>query len=156
MAKSPVKGTPEYNSWHCMRSRCDQPKTNSYESYGGRGITYQKSWSVFSNFLQDMGEKPQPNMQLDRIDTNGNYTKHNCRWATPKQNSNNRRRQRWLSFGGTVRTLAEWAELVGLSTQCIHYRLKNGWCVEDALLKEKNHGNGWERIARATAPKEDN
>lgn len=83
--------TKVYRSWSTMKNRCDNPNYEHYHRYGGRGVTYDKNWSEFENFLADMGEPPTPKHQLDRIDNDGNYTKDNCRWVTPSENCNNRK-----------------------------------------------------------------
>jgi len=74
-----------------MLARCYNPNHPKYPLYGGRGITVCDRWrDSVENFLSDMGEVP-PGHTLDRIQTNGNYTPENCRWATPSQQSFNRR-----------------------------------------------------------------
>jgi hypothetical protein len=78
-----------YRSWRSMKNRCTNPNTPNYNSYGGRGITVCERWlNSFENFLADMGERPE-GTSIDRIDVNGNYEQSNCRWATPKEQSNN-------------------------------------------------------------------
>lgn len=85
------KTSPTYYSWLCMKKRCLDPKHKYYKNYGGRGITICKRWlDSFNNFLEDMGERPVKHT-IDRINTNGNYDVANCRWATMKQQQNNRR-----------------------------------------------------------------
>lgn len=84
------KKTPTYVSWQSMKARCHNPKATSYERYGARGITVCRRWHKFENFLADMGERPE-GMTLDRRNNNRGYSKANCRWATPKQQHENRR-----------------------------------------------------------------
>lgn len=83
--------TLEYNSWIMMKNRCLNPNAENYAYYGGRGIKICQEWiDDFSNFINDMGEKPSPSHSLDRIDFDGDYTKENCRWADKKTQSENR------------------------------------------------------------------
>jgi len=88
--------TPTYTTWQAMKDRCDTPSTNSYELYGGRGVTICDRWRDFRHFLADMGERPE-GMSLDRIDPFGNYEPENCRWATAQQQRQNTRRNAMMA-----------------------------------------------------------
>ena len=82
---------PLYWTWADMKSRCNDPKQNGYENYGGRGICYSSDWRHFANFVRDMGPKPTPNHTLERKDVDGDYCAENCVWATRTEQCHNRR-----------------------------------------------------------------
>ncbi len=90
--------TLEYKSWQSMLERCNNPKKDNYNRYGGRGITVCGRWYVFKNFFKDMGKRPK-DLTLERIDNDGNYEPSNCKWATRTAQMRNRRLQKTNTTG---------------------------------------------------------
>lgn len=133
-------GTGEYRAWTGAIGRCGNKNNQKYKDYGGRGIRVCDRWlelngQGFANFLEDMGPKPSPKHSIDRIDVNGDYCPENCRWATPKEQSNNTRRNVIISINGLAKTATEWSEFSGIDRTTILYRLRSGSAGEALIAK---------------------
>jgi hypothetical protein len=102
-----------YHIWISMRERCNNPNAKQYKDYGGRGIKICKEWDSVDTFCIDMGERPSMEYTLDRIDSDGNYSKENCRWATPKEQANNKRTNKLYTINGEILTQAQLIEKLG-------------------------------------------
>lgn len=139
--------TPEYNSWSAMKDRCGNPNNQDYANYGGRGIVVCERWAgSFENFLADMGHRPFPRATIEREDVNGNYEPGNCRWASQKEQTNNKRNNVLLTLNGTTKTVAEWVVSSGLTRTTIEGRLQRGWTIAESLTLPKSHK--WSRRKR--------
>lgn len=129
--KHGLSRSPEYFIYGKLRQRCLNSKATGFEHYGGRGI--ENRYSDFHAFLQDVGKRPTPKHTLDRIDNNGHYEPGNCRWATRKAQSNNRRTCKFIEYRGITMTIEQWAPFAAVSRTTLDARLKSGWSIDRAL-----------------------
>ena len=81
--------TRQYGIWSNMISRCTNPKNINWINYGNRGITVCEKWKTFEGFWEDMREGYSDDLEIDRIDVDGNYFKDNCRWTSGSENAYN-------------------------------------------------------------------
>lgn len=133
--KTVGKKTREYIAWLGMKRRCSKPSCKDYPDYGGRGIRVSERWvGSFENFLEDMGPCPE-GMSIDRIDTNGDYEKSNCKWSTPTEQANNKRTNRMIEMNGETLSLAQWCRRYNVRYMRVFERLSYGWSLLDALTK---------------------
>jgi hypothetical protein len=122
------------NTWAGMKRRCTNPADRSYKSYGGRGISVCIEWRQFDRFrFWALNAGYRPGLTIDRIDVNGNYEPSNCRWATQKEQQNNRTNNRRITIDGVTKTLNQWAEAYGANETRVRQQLDRGWTLERAL-----------------------
>lgn len=109
-----------YSVWVAMRQRCNDPANAQYKDYGGRGIAICQEWDDFSVFITDMGESPNGG-QLERINNDLGYCKDNCRWATRKEQANNRRTTRIHEIDGKQVKNTDLLTVLGWSKDKLRY-----------------------------------
>lgn len=127
--------TSEYGTWRQMHLRCEDPWHPRYKDWGARGIRVCERWSEFTNFLADMGPRPFPDAQLDRLDNDDGYYPENCAWVTPHQNVQNSSAIRFLEHDGLRMSVADWARRMGIKACVLYSRLHSGWSVERTLTQ---------------------
>lgn len=144
--KHGYSNTRTYHIWYAMKRRCFQIDSDRYIFHGARGITVCANWRTsFVNFLRDMGECP-PDLTIERKDNSSNYScghceecveknwPANCYWATMKEQANNRRSNRMITFNKQSQTLQQWADGLGINASTLDERIKN-WSLERALTE---------------------
>jgi hypothetical protein len=129
-----MSGTPTYKTWQMMHQRCKNPTYDKYDYYGGRGISICERWNCFENFLEDMGERPE-GLTLDRIDTDGNYEKSNCRWATIDEQLENRKNTVFLLVNDVVMSLKQLANFIGVTRERLYNYIYRGYTPQEAVAK---------------------
>ncbi len=132
--------SPEYKVWNNMLSRCNNKNHPRYPDWGGRGITVCDEWLKFAGFYSDMGDRPSPHHTLERADNKLGYTKDNCYWATPAEQSLNRRSNTHLTHAGETKTIKEWSDTLGVKAVTISSRLRRGYTIERALERRLHAG----------------
>lgn len=121
-----------YNIWLGVKNRCTNENEPAYKNYGGRGI--KCLWSSFEEFKNDMYQSYQDHVEkfgedqttIDRIDNSSDYCKENCRWATYKEQQNNRRTNHFIEVNGETLTLKQASEKYGIKYTTIQGRLVRG------------------------------
>lgn len=128
--------TRVYGIWSGIKARCLNPNVKQYPDYGGRGITICERWMTFDNFLSDMGDPPD-GMSIERLNNDDGYHPGNCKWASRVEQGRNKRGNRIIEVNGVSKTLAEWADISGLSVGALWLRLAKGWGAEQAVTTPK-------------------
>lgn len=131
-----------YYIYNNMIRRCCEKTNTKYKNYGKRGICVCKEWrddkSAFFQWARESGYSEE--LTLDRVDVNKGYFPDNCRWATQKQQANNKTNNTQLSYGEETHTLSEWADITGISRATISARINEyGWSVDEALSTPVRH-----------------
>lgn len=139
-----LRHTQFYNIFNHIKGRCNRKTNHKYRLYGARGI--QCLWKYFEDFRDDMYESylehiekfGKKNTSIDRIDTEGNYCKENCRWATAKEQANNLRHNRFYSFQGKSMNIEEWAKFLNMNKKTLNSRINlYGWSIEKSFTTPK-------------------
>lgn len=125
-----------HNSWTAAKQRCTNRMSRGWKKYGARGITMCPRWrESFEAFYADMGD-PLDGTSIDRIDNDKGYwcgkpecpecgptgRTPNCRWATPREQANNTRRNLYLTVGEETATITEWSRRIGVAYEGMRAR----------------------------------
>lgn len=131
-----MEKTRLYNIWSGIKSRCFYKKYNRYKYYGGRGITMCEAWrndfKAFYDWAMANGYKE--DLTIDRIDVNGNYEPSNCRWATLKEQANNRQHTLLIKYENEIKPLSVWCAIKQLDYDLVYTRIaKFKWDLDRAF-----------------------
>jgi hypothetical protein len=125
--------------WHII-DRCENPDNSSYHNYGARGISVSPRWKSgdgrltgFECFLADMGDRPEGNYTVERVDGTRGYEPGNCIWLPKGDQSKNRRGVRLVRIGDDVRTIPDWCKETGIPYFTAMRRIGRGWPPDKAV-----------------------
>jgi hypothetical protein len=126
-----------------MKQRCYQKNNKSYKDYGGRGISICDEWlndtNKFVDWAIENGYKF--GLEIDRIDTNGNYCPENCRWVDDYIQNNNKRNNILVTYNNKTQSLRKWCRELGLPYRKTHRRYVNSkWSVEKCFDEKERTG----------------
>lgn len=125
-----------YKIWININSRCNNPNSTGYKYYWWRWIEVE--WNTFEDFYNDMKDWYSDDLTIDRIDSNWNYCKENCRWTTYKQQANNKGTQNHkITFEWETKTISEWADSIWIKQNTLLYRIKRWWTIGESLWVDK-------------------
>lgn len=132
-----LSNSPEFVTHRNMIRRCIDSRNKDYVNYGFLGIRVCERWASeggLKRFVEDMGPRPSPKHSIDRIDVRGPYSPENCRWATSKEQNNNKRSNSFLGLKDQVLTISQWSDVTGIAPGTIWRRINGlGWTAEQAL-----------------------
>lgn len=131
-----LTNTRLYRIWGAMINRCENPNNNRFYTYGAKGIvvcdTWRRDFKAFYDWAMENGYEE--NLTIDRIDVNGNYEPSNCRWATAKEQANNKKNSRIIDYNGETKNVKEWATHFGFNYKYFHEKLADfDWKIEKVL-----------------------
>lgn len=126
----------EYRVWLGIKNRCSNQNDASYQEYGARGVCVFEGWlNDYAEFYKHIGPCPSEQHSIDRTDSKEGYVPGNVRWATPKEQANNRKSNKVIEINGEKRTLALWVDHYGVASYSTAYQriTKLGWDAVRAL-----------------------
>ena len=129
----------EYNTWHSMKQRCNNPNNTNYTHYGERGVTYCDLWESFEGFMDDMGERPEGHT-LERVDVNGHYCIENCTWLPAIEQPNNTRSNVRITIDGDTKNMMQWCNIFDVKHSTAKARKLRGLDGMDLFSKEDGRG----------------
>ena len=133
--KSNVAVSRTYKALLDARDRCYNKRVRNYSGYGGRGIKVCDRWlgnDGIHNFVEDMGIRPE-GMSLDRVNNDGPYSPDNCRWASLKEQNNNKSNNHFLTYKNETKTLSQWASILDVDMRILSARSIRGWSDEKVI-----------------------
>lgn len=137
-------GTRLHRIWTGMKTRCNNPHSEAFQRYGGRGVAVCSEWEHNFQAFYDwaMANGYADKLTLDRKDNDKGYSPENCRWATENEQQNNRRNNHMVTYNGKTQTVSQWADEMGIKRATLSARLNRyKWDIGKALGNDEGSAN---------------
>ena len=133
LTKHGKRHTKIYSAWCRMKRRCSDKNIESFKYYGGRGISVCEKWkNSFSEFYDwAMANGYDDNLEIDRIDNDGNYSPENCKFSTRKEQVRNRSNTLYIIYNGKSITFIELCEKFNINYKIAHGKYRKGKSLEE-------------------------
>lgn len=120
-----------------MIERCYKSNSVSYRFYGKRDIKVCEQWldskyGLLNFYIWAYNNGYEPELTIERKDSNKNYEPENCKWATPKEQANNTRKNVFITYKNKTLTISQWADLLKINYKCFWWRIKK-WGEKEAI-----------------------
>lgn len=134
-----------YSTWVGMVQRCHNPRNKDYKNYGARGITVCDLWrESFDAWYMSMGQRPEGDYTLERIDVNKGYEPGNVTWLPRAEQPLNQRSNVHLTVNGKTLLVSQWPDEpeCTVTKAIIYKRLYRGWEHDEAVLAPNGYKKG--------------
>jgi len=129
-----------YKIWINVKWRCKHDKNY-------HGINLYTGWNDYNNFKNwSLANGYKNNLEIDRIDFNGDYCPDNCRWVEERIQQNNKSNNIYITIDNVIHTLTEWARIYGRNERTVRTRIRRGWKAEDAIKTNPDKTKGQTQI----------
>ena len=131
-------GSRLYREWAGIIQRCTNPNDSSWERYGANGVSVCDEWRDFTVFRDwAVANGYDDTLTIDRIDASGNYEPSNCRWASVREQANNKKKTIYIEYDGETLPLSYWAERFSIQYHTLYDRIyRYGWGVKKAFTTQ--------------------
>lgn len=129
-----------YKIWCDMKKRCYNSNSKNYHRYGERGIKIYQKWLTFINFYNwAISHGWRNSLTIERINNNQGYSPNNCKWATRKEQGNNKSNNKLLNAFGQIKTIKQWSEdkRCKVKYTTLFMRIIKGWNADIAIITPK-------------------
>ena len=127
--------TDLYRKWILMKHDCYNPNSTKYKNLGAQGIKVSPEWdndfTAFKAYAMENGYKP--HLVIDRKDKHKDFEPGNVIFVTRQKRQKNKIVHNPVVYKGEEKSIASWAEEIGISRQALHVRIQKSGSPQRAI-----------------------